>query len=210
MDLSQISRDGRGRGGHADARGEWAVAIAILIGIAIALTLLLGIQESRAAAQETQGCGDVVVQFKPEGSGGAHAIRATNIDCGPARNIAKSCVKGTVAADWTAVEWDGKVELRKEARKITYTGVGGGGCGLPQKSCKDFGYRGVGFFGMQVVGVSCNGGVSTAKAWYDKGGNCSFGSTCEVGDFHCKANARTGTVTCARPNGFRVRWQMGE
>lgn len=37
--------------------------------------------------------------------GGAHAIRATKIGCEPARKIAKSCVKGSVATGWTAVTW---------------------------------------------------------------------------------------------------------
>lgn len=198
------------RGGRGDARGEWALAIGTLIGIAIALTLVLGIQDSRADQGTTQECGDVVVQFKPEGSGGAHAIRATKIGCEPARKIAKSCIKGSVVTGWTAVTWDGRVQLRKDDKKIRYTGVGGGGCGHFPESCGDFSYRGVGFFGLEVVGVPCGGGVSTAKAWYDRGGNCSFGNSCELGDFHCKANPRTGTVTCAKENGFRVRWQMGE
>ncbi|MFN8163885.1 MAG: hypothetical protein U0R26_08645 [Solirubrobacterales bacterium] len=208
MKFSNLTRGGRG-----DARGEWAVAIAILIGIAIALAMVLGIENARAAQGNPQECGDVVVQFKPEGSGGAHAIRATNIGCEPARKIAKSCVKGSVATGWTAVTWNGRVQLTKGDKEIRYTGVGGGGCGHLPESCGDFSYRGVGFFGLEVVGVPCTGGgggVSTAKAWYDRGGNCSFGHSCELGDFHCKANAHAATVTCAKENGFRVRWQMGE
>jgi hypothetical protein len=209
MNLRDISRSG-GR----DASDEWAVVVGIAVGIAVALTLLLGVQNSRAARAAPQGCGDVVVQFKPEGSGGAHAIRATNIGCEPARNVARSCIKGTVAAGWTAVTWDGRIRLTNGAKKISYTGVGGGGCGHYPESCGDFSYRGVGFFNPEVVGIPCGGdggGIQTAKAWYDRGGDCSFGHSCELGDnFRCKGNPRTGSVTCAKANGFRVRWQMGE
>lgn len=203
----------RADGMSARTGAEWAVAVSLLIGVAVALTLVLSIQGARARQSSSQGCGDVVVQFKPEGSGGAHAIRATGIDCDTARNIAGSCVKGSVVSGWTAVTWDGKVHLTKGGKKIHYTGVGGGGCSLLQESCHDFSYRGVGFFNLEVVGVPCggrNGAVSIGKAWYDHGGDCSFGSTCRVRNFSCKADAYTGTVTCTRQNGFRVRWQMGE
>jgi hypothetical protein len=175
------------------ARGEWAIAIAMIVGVLVALVLFLGIQEAAAAqpgglaaASRAQDCGDVVVQFKPEGSGGAHAIKATNVNCEVARNVAKSCVKGTVAGGWTGTSWDGRVTLTNGGKKIRYTGVGGGGCGFQQQGCKDFGYRGVGFFGLEAVGISCGGAKSKAKAWYDHGGNCT------------------------KANGFRFRWQMGE
>ncbi len=193
-----------------------AFAIAIAAGVALAVGLLAATAEAEtqpggiAAASAAQECGDVVVQFRPEGSGGAHAIRAANIDCGPARDIARSCIKGTVASGWTAATWDGRVLLVNGAKKVRYTGVGGGGCGHQQHGCKDFGYRGVGFFGLEAVGISCGGATTNAKLWYDRGGNCSFGSTCTVGDYRCEANARTATVECRRQNGFRFRWQMGE
>lgn len=198
---------------QSDGRAESAAAFAIVVGIAVALVLLLAIQDSRAAQGSAQSCGDVVVQFEPEGSGGAHAIRATNVNCEQARNVARSCVKGTVAPGWTAVTWEGRVQLTKDAKKVRYTGVGGGGCGHLPRRCKDFSYRGVGFFGLEVVGLRCGGagsGAATAKAWYDQGGNCSFGHTCQLGDFSCKGNPATATVTCTKPNGFRARWQMGE
>ena len=195
-------------------RNNLVSVFALLLGT---LFLFLGIQEADAAqpgglaaASRAQDCGDVVVQFKPEGSGGAHAIQATNVSCNVARSVAKSCVKGTVAGGWTATTWDGKVTLAKADKKVRYTGVGGGGCGFQQQGCHDFGYRGVGFFGLEAVGISCGGAKEKAKAWYDQGGNCHFGSTCQVGSYSCKANPNTATILCSRQNGFRFRWQMGE
>jgi hypothetical protein len=192
------------------ARGEWAIAIAMIVGVLVALVLFLNIQEASAAPRASQSCGDVVVQFHPEGSGGAHAIQASGIGCEAARNVARSCVKGTVADGWTATTWDGKVQLTNDGKRIRYTGVGGGGCGFQQQGCHDFGYRGVGFFGLEAVGISCGGAKSKAKAWYDHGGNCSFGHTCEVSGYSCTAKPSTATITCTRENGFRFRWQMGE
>ncbi len=205
------------------AENGWAIAIAMVVGVAVALALLVGIQEAAAqtgglppqpggpaTASASQGCGDVVVDFKPEGSGGAHAIRAIGIACEKARNIARSCIKGEVTSRWIATLWDGRILLVKGAKRIRYLAVGGGGCGHLQEYCKDFGYRGVGFFNLQAVGISCGGAKAKAKAWYDHGGNCSFGHTCEVAGYRCEANAKTGTVNCRRRNGFRFRWQMGE
>lgn len=201
------------------ARGEAAIAFAMIVGVAIALVLFVGIQEAGAAgpggveataARASQDCGDVVVHFKPEGEGGAHAIKATGIACSPARDVARSCVKGTVANGWTATTWDGRIHLVKGAQKIVYTGVGGGGCGYQQQYCKDFGYRGVGFFGLEAVGISCGGAKNKAKAWYDAGGSCKFGSTCNVAGYTCKADPNTATINCTKANGFRFRWQMGE
>ncbi len=197
--------------------GGWVPAIGLLAGLALASIFLLAAAGAGASASgavatasASRACGDVVVKFKPEGSGGAHAIRATGISCSSARNIARSCVKGNVTRGWTATTWDGKVLLVKRAKRIRYTAVGGGGCGYQQKSCGDFGYRGVGFFGVQAVGISCGGAKTKARAWYDKGGSCSFGHSCKVAGYRCEANAKTGTVTCRRQNGFRFRWRMGE
>lgn len=199
------------------ADNGWAVAIAMVLGVTLALALLVGIQEAGAAqpgglaaASSAQSCGDVVVTFKPEGSGGAHAIRATNIVCNKARDIARSCIKGRVTGSWTATTWDGKTLLVKSSKRIRYTPVGGGGCGHMQQYCKDFGFRGVGFFNPRAVGISCGAAKAKAKAWYDQGGSCRFGSTCTVAGYRCKAVAKTGTVECRRRNGFRFRWQMGE
>jgi hypothetical protein len=200
----------RASGLAGDSYGEWAVALAILTGVVLALVLLLGLQEARAKQVATRNCGDVVVRFAPEGSGGAHDIRATGIGCEPAQNIARACVNGVVTQGWTAVTWKGRVQLTNDGKKVRYTGVGGGGCGLYSESCSDFSYRGVGFFNPEVLGVSCGSGKSTAKAWYDHGGNCSFGHTCELGGYRCKGNPNSATVNCTRENGFRVRWQMGE
>jgi hypothetical protein len=205
------------RNSTLDEENGWAVAIALVVGVAVALALLVGIQGAAAAqpggiaaASSAQSCGDVVVKFKPEGSGGAHAIRATKVTCTQARNVARSCIEGNVAGGWTATLWDGRMLLVDGAKKIRYLPVGGGGCGYMQQSCKDFGYRGVGFFNLEAVGISCGGAKAKAKAWYDQGGSCSFGHTCSVAGYRCEADAKTGTVNCRRQNGFRFRWQMGE
>lgn len=200
------------------ASGDWAVAIATLAGVLIALALLASAAEAgtsqpgglAVADHASLNCGDVVVKFQPEGSGGAHAISATHVGCGKAREVAARCVKGTVAGGWVGTTWDGKVTLASGDQKVRYVPVGGGGCGYEQQNCNDFGYRGVGFFGMQAVGIGCGGAKSKAKAWYDQGAPCSFGSSCAVGNYNCKGNSKTATVTCSRQNGFRFRWQMGE
>jgi hypothetical protein len=186
-----------------------------LAAILVAALALAGAATSIGAqAAAVHKCGTVVVQFEPEGSGGAHNIRARKIACGPARKVARSCIKGTVKPGWTVVNPPGgRTLMTKRKARITYLPVGGGGCGAFQESCGDFGYRGVGFFNMTALGIPCGGGDGArqlAKNWYDQDG-CSFGSKCTVKRFRCYGNPKTGTVECVRPGkGFRVTWQMGE
>lgn len=154
-------------------------------------------------------CGTVVVEFAPEGSGGASNIKAKGVGCRKAKDLARSCIKGKEPKGWTAVTWT-KTTITKGQKRVTYTPVGGGGCGDFRESCDDFGYRGVGFFNMQVAGPGCAKGRELAKGWYDAGGQCRFGSSCTVKRYRCRGNAKTGTVNCKRTDGYRVRWQMGE
>ena len=58
--------------------------------------------------------------------------------------------------------------------------------------------------------ISCATAKDKARNWYDAGGNCSFGHTCTVSGYTCKADPKAATVECRRENGFRFRWQMGE
>lgn len=189
----------------------------LVIAIATAAAIALGPSATAPASSGGTGvtkaagggCGDVVVQFEPEGSGGASGIKADGIDCDSARGIAKDCINGDVREGWTAVTWT-KTKMTKGDKQITFTLVGGGGCGEFPKSCDDFSHRGVGFFGMRVLGLDCSKGKDKAKSWYDKGGDCSFGSTCDIGKYTCEGNANTATVTCKREDGYRFSWQMGE
>ena len=130
----------------------------LLVLACIALSVLAGAaaaaQPSATGSIASTGCGSARVNFKPEGSGGAMGIRATKISCEAARRIVTRCVKGEVSPGWTVVT-DRQTLMTKGSQRITYTPVGGGGCGAFVKACEDFSYRGVGFFGMHVLGPTC-------------------------------------------------------
>jgi hypothetical protein len=79
----------------------------------------------RSAAKS---CRNVVVQFEPEGSGGASEIRAKRIECRKARRVLRRCIKGELAPGWTGTYLDPKFVLRKDRKRIRYLPVGGGGC----------------------------------------------------------------------------------
>jgi hypothetical protein len=178
------------------------VALLAVVGVAAAL------QPTPRASTASAGCGFLRVDFKPEGSGGAMSIRATKISCKAARRIVTRCVKGTVSTGWTVVT-DKQTLMTKGTQRITYTPVGGGGCGAFTKNCGDFSYRGVGFFNLHVLGPACSSGRSLARSWYSSAGRCSFNKACTLKRYRC--NARRATVTCRRSsNGYRVDWQMGE
>ncbi len=187
----------------------------LLVVLGIALSVLVGVaaasQPPARGSIASTGCGFLRVNFKPEGSGGAMNIRATKISCKAARGIVTSCVKGTVSTGWTVVT-DKQTLMTKGMQRITYTPVGGGGCGAFTKSCKDFSYRGVGFFGMHVLGPTCRGGGNLARSWYDAGASrCSFRKACTINGYRCIPSPRRATITCRRAtNGYRVDWQMGE
>ncbi len=167
-------------------------------------------QAAAAGRAASTACGSLRVNFKPEGSGGALNIRATNIVCKPARKIVTRCVRGTVTGGWTVVT-DKQTLMTKGRQRISYTPVGGGGCGAVAKSCSDFFYRGVGFFSMHVLGPTCRSGRKLARSWYDASGRCSFAKICTINHYRCVPSARRATVTCRRSsNGYRVDWQMGE
>lgn len=167
---------------------------------------------SQGAARDaaaTGDCGNVVVDFEPEGSGGGMDIKARGITCKSARTVVTSCIKGHLTSGWTAAN-DRRTLMTKGDQRITYTLVGGGGCGAFPKRCADFSYRSVGFFNMHVLGPSCKSARKLARTWYDSTGRCSFAKACTIGDYRCKPNAAHATVTCRRANGYRVDWQMGE
>ena len=187
--------------------------------VAVPLAVLLSISLPVGSASATAGkgvtakeCPDVVVKFEPEGSGGAHNIRASEIGCDRAREVARSCIKGEVVEGWQAVTWT-RTLLTKGEKRISYLPVGGGGCGALPEDCSDFFYRGVGFFNVRVLAWPCRGEEGApviARKWYDKDG-CGFGETCRVAGFRCRGNTRNGRVMCIRhDHGNRVTWEMGE
>lgn len=73
-------------------------------------------------------CKDVVVEFKPEGSGGATDIRAKRIKCSVARKVLRSCIEGELRRGWSGSYLDPRFLLRKGDKRIRYLPVGGGGC----------------------------------------------------------------------------------
>jgi hypothetical protein len=182
----------------------------VLVGIALSVSAVASSQSSASTGAASAGCGILRVDFQPEGSGGAMSIKTTGIACGPARRVIARCVAGKVSGGWTVVN-DTKTLMTKGPQRITYTPVGGGGCGAFTKSCADFSDRGVGFFNMHVLGATCARGQALARSWYGSSGRCSFAKACTVGPYRCVASASSGTVTCRRSsNGYRVAWQMGE
>jgi len=77
----------------------------------------------------TRSCANVVVRFRPEGSGGAVGIRATNVGCTTARTVARQCISGHRTAGWRFSLAHGRYTITSGRRRITYVAVGGGGCG---------------------------------------------------------------------------------
>jgi hypothetical protein len=186
-----------------------SLGIARFLVVGAALCALAAAAVSQASAS-TSSCGSLRVDFKPEGSGGAMSIRARGIACAPARRVIARCVRGTVTTGWTVVT-DTQTLMTMGLQRITYTPVGGGGCGAFTKNCADFSYRGVGFFSMHVLGPNCSGGRALARSWYGSRGRCSFAHACEVAGYHCVPRAGSATVTCRHSaDGYRVDWQMGE
>ena len=81
-----------------------------------------------ATAAKARSCKDVVVQFEPEGSGGATKIRVKHIRCSPARKVLRKCINGKLKPGWSGSFADNKFRLRKNRKRIRYLPVGGGGC----------------------------------------------------------------------------------
>ncbi len=182
----------------------------LIVGIALSAFAMASSASSASRGAASASCGFLRVDFKPEGSGGAMNIRTSGIACAPARKVVARCVGGRVSSGWTVVT-DTRTLMTKGPQRITYTPVGGGGCGAFTKSCADFSYRGVGFFNMHVLGPSCSRGQGLARSWYGSSGRCSFAKACTVGAYRCLPSASRATVTCRRSsNGYRVDWQMGE
>ena len=81
-----------------------------------------------ASSSQWQKCRKVVVQFQPEGSGGAIRIKARNVGCSKTRRIVRRCIKGSLAPGWRARFADNRYILSKGWRRIRFLPVGGGGC----------------------------------------------------------------------------------
>lgn len=106
-------------------------AIALLSAALVATALLWLVAAAAPAAGEpakVHFCDDVVVQFEPEGSGGGTDIRSENLGCAKARKVVRKCINNELGAAWSAEYWRTFILLRKNAKEIRYTPVGGGGC----------------------------------------------------------------------------------
>lgn len=79
-------------------------------------------------AARWHSCKDVVVQFEPQGSGGATEIRAKRIKCKKARKTIRKCIKGELKPGWTADRVDLEFRLKKGDKRIRYLPVSAGGC----------------------------------------------------------------------------------
>lgn len=69
-------------------RAELVVAVLAVLTVAIAAL------PGDSSAAEGHPCDDVVVQFEPEGSGGATEIHARKVGCEKARHVVRNCIKG--------------------------------------------------------------------------------------------------------------------
>ncbi len=106
-----------------------AALLATFLGLAL-LTALAPPDSGadKSALVKARSCRDVVVQFEPEGSGGATEILAKRIKCRKARKVLKSCLFGKLKPGWTGSFLDPDFQLRKARKRIRFALVGGGGC----------------------------------------------------------------------------------
>jgi hypothetical protein len=96
--------------------------------LTLGLLALAATAPAEARALRAHDCRDVVVQFEPEGSGGATAIKAKRIRCGKARGVLRHCIAGELKPGWSGEFADPRFLLRKGRMRISYLPVGGGGC----------------------------------------------------------------------------------
>ncbi len=111
-------------------RGAIQVALAALLALVAAVTLAAAPGKAGHALTSAgwHPCNDVVVQFKPEGSGGGTEVRAKRIGCKKARKTIRKCIKGELRPGWAGKYLDPKFKLKKGDKRIEYLPVGGGGC----------------------------------------------------------------------------------
>lgn len=102
-----------------------AVAAGTTLVLVAALLIAPG---SGATVAKARACKDVVVQFEPEGSGGATKIKVKHVKCSPARRVLRKCINGTLKPGWSGTFADNRFKLRKNRKRIKYLPVGGGGC----------------------------------------------------------------------------------
>lgn len=113
------------------AKREHLLRSAVTVVTAVAVALIAALPAAAGEPSPTakaQSCNDVVVQFQPEGSGGATEIKAKNIGCRKARKVIRECIRGDLRTGWSGVFDDPKFVLSKGERRIRYLPVGGGGC----------------------------------------------------------------------------------
>lgn len=113
-----------------ERRPALLAAFAALLGVIVAIALVApaGAAGDAGALAKARSCRDVVVQFEPEGSGGATEIKAKRIKCRKARKVLRSCIKGKLKRGWSGGFDDPKFVLSKGRKRIRFLLVGGGGC----------------------------------------------------------------------------------
>lgn len=110
--------------------------LTVVAGMFFAVTLIAALMLSAAsrpgvsdaASPAWRPCAKVVVDFQPEGGGGAIAIKARGIRCRPARKVVRRCINGKLTRGWKGVYHNNRFILRRRTMRIRYLPVGGGGC----------------------------------------------------------------------------------
>ncbi len=112
--------------------GRLTVVAGMVFAVALIAALMLSAASrpgvSEAASPAWRSCAKVVVDFQPEGGGGAIAIKARGIRCRPARKVVRRCINGKLTRGWKGVYRNNRFILRKRKMRIRYLPVGGGGC----------------------------------------------------------------------------------
>ncbi len=106
----------------------------LLLGFLV-LTIAPKPEAQASGGDQSRRCHKVVVSFKPEGGGGAIAVRTKYVRCFRARKIIRRCIKGNLTSGWRGKFVSNRLVLRKKRRRISYLPVGGGGC-IPVQSLK--------------------------------------------------------------------------
>ena len=100
-----------------------------LLVLSLLAASVLALAPSASSAATVKRCGQVDVNFEPQGEGSAVRIRAVNVTCRRARRIARRCVRGTLTSGWSYRFRRGRIVLSRGAARVTYQPAGGGGCG---------------------------------------------------------------------------------
>lgn len=90
---------------------------------------------SRSASKTARSCGTASVKFAPDGEGAAVKIRANRVSCRTAKRVARACLRGRLSgwrvepASASDPTHGPRTLMRKGRATISFSLVGGGGCG---------------------------------------------------------------------------------